>query len=72
MPDEDGYTLIKELRTRNAERAGLIPALALTGYAREQDAMRAREAGFQMHLPKPVEHGRLITAVASLAGLKKQ
>ena len=67
MPDEDGYTLIKELRARNAERAGLIPALALTGYAKEQDATRAREAGFQMHLAKPVEHGRLITALASLA-----
>ena len=66
MPEEDGYTLIKEVRARNAERGGLIPALALTGYARDTDATRAREAGFQMHLTKPVESATLIAAVASL------
>ncbi|MEK6321780.1 MAG: chemotaxis protein CheB [Acidobacteriota bacterium] len=70
MPGEDGYTLIKEVRAREAERGGLIPALALTGYASHQDASRARAAGFQMHLPKPVESARFIAAVASLAMLR--
>jgi two-component system, chemotaxis family, CheB/CheR fusion protein len=68
MPDEDGYTLIKEVRARNTKSGGLIPAIALTGYARETDAARAREAGFQMHLTKPVESTALIAAVANVFG----
>lgn len=50
-----------------AEGAGLVPALALTGYAREVDELQAREAGFQMHLTKPVLADVLIAAVANLA-----
>ena len=72
MPEEDGYTLIKEVRARNADRAGLIPALALTGYAKETDAARAFDAGFQMHLTKPVDMAILITAVVRLVRLKTQ
>jgi CheY-like chemotaxis protein len=70
MPGEDGYTLIRELRARTAERGGLIPALAITGFASDSDAMRAREAGFQMHAPKPVQPDKLIAAVVSLAHLE--
>jgi CheY-like chemotaxis protein len=67
MPNEDGYTLIKEVRSRSEELGGLTPALALTGYASERDAINAREAGFQMHLSKPVASAKLIAAVGSLA-----
>lgn len=62
MPEEDGYSLIRSLR-----RAGVAtPAIALTAYARREDADDAHAAGFQIHLPKPVDAGRLIEAVAVL------
>jgi signal transduction histidine kinase/ActR/RegA family two-component response regulator len=62
MPVEDGYSLIRSLRS-----AGIAtPAIALTAYARREDADEARNAGFQIHLPKPVDAGRLVDAVASL------
>jgi PAS domain S-box-containing protein len=68
MPDEDGYFLIRELRAREPERGGDIPAIALTGYARSEDRTRALAAGFQTHVPKPVESAELIMVIASLAG----
>jgi len=68
MPDEDGYSLIRKLRAREPERGGDIPAVALTGYARSEDRTRALLAGFQTHVPKPVEAAELIMVIASLAG----
>jgi signal transduction histidine kinase/ActR/RegA family two-component response regulator len=62
MPEEDGYSLMRSLRG-----AGIAtPAIALTAYARQEDADEARAAGFQIHLPKPVDAGRLVEAVATL------
>jgi CheY-like chemotaxis protein len=62
MPEEDGYSLIRSLR-----RDGVAtPAIALTAYARREDADEARAAGFQIHLAKPIDTGRLIDAVATL------
>jgi CheY-like chemotaxis protein/anti-sigma regulatory factor (Ser/Thr protein kinase) len=62
MPEEDGYSLIRSLRS-----AGIAtPAIALTAYARQEDGEEARAAGFQIHLPKPVDAGRLVDAVVSL------
>ncbi|HEV2667200.1 MAG TPA: ATP-binding protein, partial [Blastocatellia bacterium] len=68
MPFEDGYELMRKVRAREPERGGLIPALALTAYARAEDARRALEAGYQAHVPKPVAPDELATVVASLAG----
>jgi len=68
MPFEDGYELMRKVRAREPERCGLIPALALTAYARAEDARRALEAGYQTHVPKPVEPAELAMAVASLVG----
>jgi len=68
MPDEDGYSLVRKLRELAPNRGGDIPAVALTGYARTEDRTRALVAGFQMHVPKPVEATELIMVVASLAG----
>lgn len=62
MPDEDGYQLLRSLRRAGVE----TPAIALTAYARRQDAEEAREAGFQVHLAKPVDAARLVDAVARL------
>ena len=66
MPGEDGYDLMRKVRTLKSV-SGLIPALALTGYARPEDAARALESGYHMHLPKPVAPSELVAAVASLA-----
>jgi two-component system, chemotaxis family, CheB/CheR fusion protein len=68
MPGEDGYELMRKVRAREPERGGLVPALALTAYARADDARRALEAGYQAHIPKPVTPDELATAVANLAG----
>jgi hypothetical protein len=68
MPVEDGYELMRKLRAREPERGGLVPALALTAYARAEDARRALEAGYQTHIPKPVTPDELATVVANLAG----
>jgi PAS domain S-box-containing protein len=68
MPDEDGYSLISKIRALPAEEGGLIPAAALTAYARAEDRMRVLRSGFQFHLPKPVDSAELVTVVASLAG----
>jgi CheY-like chemotaxis protein len=67
MPGEDGYTLMKKLRAREKLRGGHIPAIALTAYARREDRLRALSAGYEYHVPKPVEPVELLAAVASLA-----
>jgi PAS domain S-box-containing protein len=69
MPGKDGYQLIREVRARAAERGGLVPAIALTAFARSEDRTRALLAGYQMHLAKPVNPEELVASVASLAGL---
>ena len=67
MPGEDGYQLIRKVRALEREHGGTVPAVALTGYASDEDAARARVAGFQLHMPKPVSPDELVAAVASLA-----
>src|SRR5437870_8376986 len=66
MPGVDGYALIREVRARGADDGGRIPAVALTAYARDEDRSRALEAGFQTHVPKPVEPTELAAVVANL------
>jgi CheY-like chemotaxis protein len=65
MPVLDGYAFIKRVRSLNSEQRD-IPAIALTAYARAEDRMRALAAGFQMHVPKPVEASELVMVIASL------
>jgi CheY-like chemotaxis protein len=67
LPGEDGYTLIRRVRALPPEQGGLTPAVALTASARGEDASRMLAAGYQIHLPKPVEPGRLAQVVARLA-----
>jgi PAS domain S-box-containing protein len=66
MPDRDGYDLIKNIRELAPESGGRMPAVALTAYARTEDRMKVLAAGFQMHVPKPVEPAELLAVVASL------
>ncbi|MBW4610152.1 MAG: PAS domain S-box protein [Hassallia sp. WJT32-NPBG1] len=68
MPEEDGYSLIRKVRSQPPDKGGNIPAAALTAYARAEDRMRAIQSGYQLHLPKPVEPAELATVVASLVG----
>jgi signal transduction histidine kinase/ActR/RegA family two-component response regulator len=68
LPEQDGYALIERLRTLDAARGGKTPAVAVTAYARVEDRMKILSAGYQMHVPKPVEPAELVTIVASLAG----
>ncbi len=63
MPEADGYALIRAIRDRGTS----VPAVALTAFARAEDRARALEAGFQAHLPKPVEPATLVALVERLA-----
>ncbi len=67
MPVEDGYDLVRKLRRLPAERGGNTPAIALTGYAREEDRSATWEAGYQAMTPKPVSLDELLCTVAAVA-----
>ena len=66
LPDEDGYALIRRLRSREAERGGFLPAVALTGFARAEDRARVLAGGFQVHVPKPVDTAEMIAAIIAV------
>jgi signal transduction histidine kinase len=68
MPGKDGYGLIRDLRALAPEEGGLIPAIAITAFARSEDRTRALISGYQIHLSKPVEPAELVATVASLTG----
>ncbi|HEY9404448.1 MAG TPA: PAS domain S-box protein [Pyrinomonadaceae bacterium] len=69
MPGEDGYTFIEKLRAGDAAHGrNTTPAIAFTAYAREEDKQRALDAGFQLHLAKPIAPKELAEAVASVVG----
>jgi PAS domain S-box-containing protein len=69
MPGEDGYELIRKIRQAEAANGSrVIPAVALTAYARVEDRLRAISAGYQMHISKPAEPAELAIVIASLAG----
>ncbi len=68
MPVVDGYTLIRQIRELGEDEGGRTPAIALTAYAGREDARRAFDAGYQLHVPKPVDPGELAARVASLVG----
>ncbi len=66
MSGEDGY-LVRRLRTLSPELGGATPAVAVTAYGRVEDRIRSISAGFDHHLPKPVEPAELVAVVANLA-----
>jgi CheY-like chemotaxis protein len=67
MPGQDGYELVRRVRMLGGG-LGRVPAAALTAFARVEDRTRALLAGFQAHVPKPVDANELLVTVASLAG----
>ena len=69
MPDMDGYALIRRIRALSPADGGRTPAVALTAFARADDAERAFAAGYQRHIAKPIEPSQLATLVANLGGI---
>jgi CheY-like chemotaxis protein len=67
MPGEDGYWLIRALRELPADQGGCVPALAVTGDPRNHSSERARQAGYDSHLSKPVQVREFSATVARLA-----
>jgi PAS domain S-box-containing protein len=67
MPDVDGYSLMRRIRALDDGQKSEVAAVALTAYARLEDRTEAMRAGFQNHLPKPVEPAELLAVVHSLA-----
>jgi CheY-like chemotaxis protein len=68
MPGEVGLTLMRKIRALPPEQGGRIAAVAITASARAEDRTRALRAGFNIHLPKPVEPAELLVAVSSVSG----
>jgi CheY-like chemotaxis protein len=66
MPEEDGYSLIRRVRASGTAQTATIPAAALTSFARDEDRQQALDAGFHVHVAKPVDPRRLIDAIAAL------
>jgi signal transduction histidine kinase len=67
MPDEDGYSFIRRVRSRDSNAGGNVPAAAVTAYARPEDVRHALAEGFDIHLAKPLEPEDVVAAVARLA-----
>jgi CheY-like chemotaxis protein len=67
MPEEDGYSLVRRIRALPPEHGGDVPAIALTAYGRAEDVRAASEAGFQLHLVKPVKPEALLKAITAWA-----
>ena len=67
MPEENGYDFIKRVRSLDPHQGGRIPAVSVTAYTTPKDVARAIAAGYQMHVPKPMDPAALVKAVAKLA-----
>ncbi|HEU4714406.1 MAG TPA: ATP-binding protein [Pyrinomonadaceae bacterium] len=70
MPGVDGYELIRQIRDLQAEKTSRVAAIALTAYTRVEDRLQALRAGYDMHVPKPVELTELVAVAASLTRRK--
>jgi CheY-like chemotaxis protein len=72
MPVRDGFGLIAQVRSLPADKGGRIPAAALSALVGVDDRQRALAAGFQLHVPKPVDADGLLSAVARLAATRQR
>jgi CheY-like chemotaxis protein len=69
LPEEDGYSMIRNIRQSETARGQRItPALALTAYARPEDRAQALAAGFEAYAVKPIHPAQLVRQIATLAG----
>jgi CheY-like chemotaxis protein len=67
LPDKDGYWLIREVRNLPPDQGGDVPAAAFTGWTSVEDQRHALQAGFQAHISKPTDLGKLTEVVAFLS-----
>ena len=67
MPEEDGYSFIRKVRSLPHEAGGNIPAAALTAYALAEDRSQALTNGYQLHIAKPIDPGNLVAMIARLS-----
>lgn len=70
MPNENGYALIQKIRALPAGQCARIPAIALTAFNRPEDKRNALDAGFQIHLGKPIELENLISAIVEAVNFR--
>ena len=70
MPDENGYSFIRNLRSVLDEDGGKTPAIALTGRGLPQDKQRSLSSGFNLHLTKPIAPEDLLKAVRTITALR--
>ncbi|MBD2205960.1 PAS domain S-box protein [Calothrix sp. FACHB-1219] len=68
MPEMDGYCLIRQIRQYPPQQGGNLPAIALSAYAGEINQQQALQAGFQQHIPKPIDPDELVRIIALLMG----
>jgi signal transduction histidine kinase/ActR/RegA family two-component response regulator len=68
MPGLDGYALLRAIRALSSDAGAIVPAVAVTAYAGPLDRQLALDAGYRLHLSKPVDQEDLVAAVAELAG----
>ena len=66
MPEQDGYDLIRKIRSGSNGGQNSLPAIAITGYAGNEEGKRALSAGFQKHLTKPVNWSQLVKSIIEL------
>jgi CheY-like chemotaxis protein len=66
LPDDDGYSLLKDVRALGAERGGALPAIAISGYTGEEVARGALSQGFEVHLTKPFDVDELVAHIKRL------
>lgn len=71
MPEMDGYELIRNVQELR-EKVGSVPSIAVTGSARNDERVRSRRAGFELHFTKPVDPDKLVAAIAELVESKRR
>jgi CheY-like chemotaxis protein len=70
MPEMDGYAVLRHIRTLDDEVAKAVPMVALTAFAGAESRLKTQEAGFQVHLDKPIDPPRLIETIRRLVKRK--
>jgi CheY-like chemotaxis protein len=66
MPEMDGYAVLLRIRTLDDEIAKAVPVIALTAFAGAENRLKTQQAGFQVHLDKPIDPPRLIETIKAL------
>jgi PAS domain S-box-containing protein len=71
MPEMDGFALLRQIRALDDEMARAVPVVALTAFAGAENRLKTKQAGFQVHLDKPIDPPQLIDAINTLIKTKK-